>query len=559
MARKTRKAESTQTVTEVSEVMFNTALYIRLSVVDSGKKDSESIINQQEMLKQYVAVRPELVLKKVFVDNGETGVDFVRPAWNDLMSDCRVGKINCIIVKDLSRVGRNYIETGELLDKIFPLLGIRLIAVNDGYDNINLTTGEQLVANLKNLVNDIYAKDISRKVSASVQSRRSQGLFTGAYPMYGYLKDPADKHRLIVDTETAPIVRQIFQWKADGMGSAAICRRLNDAGVLSPNTYRFRKGIVTNRKYENSMWSITGVHGILRTPMYLGHMTQGKSDMSLAEGRTKKTLVNESDWVVVKDTHEPIVTQEIFDLAHTVMDCRTMSYKSVQGKNSDVTSPQVLKGLIYCADCGAPLVLNKKVKDDKYVYWTYQCRTHNTIMTCPRKYVHEANVVQAVYDAIRIEIQKCANISGIIGKLNNENGHKKRLARYETEIEEAGREIKRIASLRQAVYEDFAAKVLTASEYQFATGKYDADTVKQQQRLDAAQRDKLEFEHISTPINKWIAAFSRFMDAKELSADMAQALLERVEISNYNKISVVFKFRDELTAIAKYSNISEVA
>jgi DNA invertase Pin-like site-specific DNA recombinase len=270
-------------------------------MVDSGKSDGESIINQQEMLEQYVGTRPELNLKKVFVDNGETGVDFIRPAWNDLMRECRTGKINCVVVKDLSRVGRNYIETGELLDKIFPLLGVRVIAVNDGYDNINLTTGEQLVANLKNLVNDIYSKDISRKVSASALSMRKQGLFNGAYPMYGYLKDPADKHKIIVDPETAPIVRQIFGWKADGLGSAAIARKLNEAGILSPNTYRFRKGIVKNPKYEQSLWSIPNITSILRSPMYLGHMTQGKSTKSIAEGKTTKKRVAESDWVIVEN------------------------------------------------------------------------------------------------------------------------------------------------------------------------------------------------------------------------------------------------------------------
>ena len=173
---------------------------------------------------------------------------------------------NCIVIKDLSRIGRNYIETGEYLEKIFPLLGVRLIAVNDRYDNLKITNGEQLVSNLKNLVNDIYSKDISRKVAASAHSRQEQGLFIGAYPMYGYLKDPSDKHKIIVDPETAPIVRQIFQWKSDGMGTAAICRRLGDAGIPSPNSYRFMKGIVKHSKYENAKWAIPTIQQILITP-----------------------------------------------------------------------------------------------------------------------------------------------------------------------------------------------------------------------------------------------------------------------------------------------------
>ena len=559
MARKSRKTETMQEAPEIREIVFDTALYVRLSIMDSGKKDGESIINQQELLEQYVAARPELTIKKVFVDNGETGVDFVRPAWNELMSDSRAGKINCIVVKDLSRIGRNYIETGEYLDKIFPLLGVRVIAVNDGYDNISLTTGEQLVANLKNLVNDIHSKDISRKVAASAHSRRQQGLFCGAYPMYGYLKDPADKHKIIVDPETAPIVRQIFQWKADGMGNAAIARKLNGAGIPSPNTYRYAKGIVKDKKYEHALWSISGVTGIMRSPIYLGHMTQGKSTKSIAEGRTQKALVKESDWVVVKNTHEPIVTQEIFDKAHAVMDERTESYKAVQGKNAGITITQILKGLVYCGDCGAPLSLVKNVKDGNRVYWTYQCRNHNMIMACPRKYAHESEVVNTVYDAIRLEIQKSSEINILIEKLNSEKSYKKRLDRFDIEIDEAEREIKRIASLRQAVYEDYAAKMLTVSEYQFATSKYDADAKKQQQRLESAKLDKAEFVQTSTPTNKWFAAFSRFMDSKELTAEMVQALVERVVIKSYNRVDVLFKFRDEFAAISEYSNFKEVA
>jgi hypothetical protein len=238
------------------------------------------------------------------------------------------------------------------------------------------------------------------------------------------------------------------------------------------------------------------------------------------------------------------------------MDDRTRAYKEVQGKYDEFTSPQILKGLVFCGDCGSPLVLTKKVQG-KYVYMTYQCRTHNMIMACPRKYVHEQAVINAVYDAVRLEIQKCADINGIIAKLNRKSSHKKQLMRFEAEIEEAEREIKRIISLRQAVYEDYAAKLLTLSEYQFATEKYNSDTAKQMAKLESARRDKEEYSQGSTPANKWVTAFSRFIDEKELTAEMAQALVERIEITNYNRVSITFKFRDELAKISEYSEVAE--
>jgi DNA invertase Pin-like site-specific DNA recombinase len=557
MARKSRKPENIQVSPEVREVMWNTALYVRLSVMDSGKKDGESIINQQEMLERYVAERPEMTLTRIFVDNGETGVDFLRPAWNDLMAECRAGRVNCIVVKDLSRIGRNYIETGEYLDKIFPLLGVRLIAITDGYDNLHITSSGQLVANLKNLVNDIYAKDISRKVSAALHTKQKEGAFIGSHAAYGYLKDPNDKNKLVVDSETAPVVRQIFRWKAEGISTGQISRRLNDAGVLSPYQYRLALGIVKSERYAKCKWQIQTVTIIMENPVYLGNMVQGKHTGSLSEGMDR-SRAKADEWVVVEDTHEPIIAQELWDSVQAVMKARAEQYHAQQGKYAHFEKPErILKGLVFCSDCGTPLYRYKSVTGKgKYCDWIYLCPISEKLKDCPQKYIHEPDLNGAVYAAIRAEIQKACDISRVIAKLNRDSGHKSRLVRFDSEIEEAEREIKRVASLRQAVYEDYAAKLLTVSEYGYATEKYNADSEKQQARLEAARREKAEYAEKSTSVNKWLAAFTRFMDARELTAEMAQALIERVEVSNRNRVSVTFKFRDEFAAISEYAEVA---
>jgi DNA invertase Pin-like site-specific DNA recombinase len=557
MARKSRKPEAVKAAEPAgNDNIFNTALYVRLSVPDGGRKNGDTIVNQQEMLERYVAERPELTLKEVFVDNGETGVDFSRPAWNGLMRECRNGKINCIVVKDLSRVGRNYIETGELLEKIFPLLGVRLIAVNDGYDGISVTNGERLVANLKNLANDIYAKDISRKIIASVQTRQKNGDFIGAYAAYGYLKDPQNKRKLVVNPETAPVVRRIFEMKAEGSGNGAICRTLNAEGVSCPNRYRFLKGITSNEKHENTIWIIPTVAGILRNPLYLGHMAQGKCREALCEGKERKKTKRD-EWVIVPDTHEAVVTQELFDRANEVFDKRAKEYiKNRQKYAHFERSELILYNHVFCADCGKALSRKKNVSySGRRACWIYGCKKEMDLKACSKKYIRETDLLAAVYYAIRSEVQKCADIKGIIEKLNRESSHKSRLARYDAEIEETEREIKRIASLRQAVYEDYASKLLTAPEYEFAVGKYGGDAYKQRGRLEAAKREKAEYTHCSTPVNKWLAAFTRFMDEKELTAEMVQALIERVEVSGRSNVIVVFKFRDEYEAIRQYTGV----
>jgi DNA invertase Pin-like site-specific DNA recombinase len=559
MARTSRKQSAAQTAApEVKAQVWNTALYVRLSVMDSGKKDGETILNQQEFLERYVAERPELALKRVFVDNGETGVDFLRPAWSDLMRECRSGRITCIILKDLSRLGRTYIETGELLETILPAMNVRVIAVNDHYDNLNLTNGERMVANLKNLVNDLYAKDISRKSAAALRIKQKQGAFIGTYASYGYLKDPNDKNKIIVDTETAPIVRQIFEWKAEGIGNAQICRRLLDMGIPAPNKYRLEKGIVKDERYAKSDWATPVIIRIIECEVYLGHMVQGRKRGALYEDGGTHKIIDEAAWTIVRDTHEPIISQELFDKANAVLRERSAAFKAQQGKYDYFEKPPLLlQNLVFCADCGRPLYRYKCVTSKgKYVHWIYQCRTHDTLMTCPTKYIDEVDLYKAVFEAIRIEIGKCCDISGIIAKLNRESGHKSRLARFDADIEEAERELKRLSSLKQAVYEDYAAKLLTVSEYQFATEKYNADTAKQQTRLDAAKSDKAEYTQNSTPTNKWLTAFTRFTDAKEFGAEMAQALIERVEVSDRNCVTVRFKFRDEYAAIQSYTEVA---
>lgn len=556
MARKSRKADAViVTAPESHEIVYNTALYVRLSVMDSGKKDGESIINQQDLLERYVSERPELLLQGVFVDNGETGVDFLRPAWNDLIAECRKGKINCIVIKDLSRLGRNYIETGEYLEKILPLLGTRIIAVNDNYDSLTLTNGERVVSNLKNLVNDLYAKDISRKSSAALRMKQKQGAFIGAYASYGYLKDPKDKNKIIVDQETAPIIKQIFEWKAEGLGNAPICRKLIDMGIPSPNKYRLEKGIVKDQRYAKSDWATPIIIRILECEVYLGHMVQGRKRGALYEsgGHGK---IDKSEWTIVRNTHEPIITQELFDKANAVLRERSAVFKAQRGKYDHFEKPPLLlQNLVFCADCGRPLYRYKSVTSKgKYVHWIYQCRTHDTLMTCPKKYINEVELYQAVYAAIRLEIERCCEVKSVIEKLNRESNHKTRLTRFDAEIGGAEQELRRIGSLRQAIYDDYAAKLLTTSEYQFATEKYADDISKQRERLETAKREKAEYFARSTPANKWLAEFMKFMDTKELTAEMAQAMIARATVSDRDKVEVIFKFRDEFMAVCEYTD-----
>jgi len=558
MARKSRKKEvvkATSKPVTAKMAVYNTSLYARLSVLDSGKEAGESIVNQEELLRGYVSEHPELTLKKIYIDNGETGVNFDRPAWNDLMSECRQGNINCIVIKDLSRLGRNFIETSDYLERILPMLGVRLIAINDHYDSLNITTGERLVSGLKNLVNDIYARDVSRKVCAVMRTKQKNGEFVGATACYGYLKDKHNKNKIVVNPETAPVVLKIFQWKAEGLGNTTICQRLDAQGTPSPYKYKYLKGIMKNPKFNKSIWIPETVSKILRNTMYLGHMSQGKRKEALYESLPLRETKRE-DWIIVENTHEPIVSQKLFDAVNTVLEERKAQYDEGYGRHNHLkSSASMLQGLVFCTECGKALKrLNSVNKKHGKIWWFYECRLYKSLKHCAKKSISEVELYSAVYEAVKVQLQTCADMSAVIDKLNRESNYKAILSRYDAEIEELECELQRIALLRQGVFEDYASKLLTTSEYQYASTRYTSDESKILKHLEVAKQAKKQYTHNTTPINKWFATFKRFIYSEELTVEMAQALIERIDVHEGHKITVTFKYRDEYEALVTTLN-----
>lgn len=277
MARK-KRVHASPMRPEIQGALWVAGLYGRLSVLDNGKVDGEPIESQIAIIEQYVAGHPELKIVERYIDNGYTGTNFDRPNWERMMADVKSGRINCIIVKDLSRLGRNYIETGRFLERICPKLGIRFISVNDNYDTAEIKSQDEFAASLKNIVNDYYAKDISLKSGSALKAKRQRGEYIGSYAPHGYLKDPSNKNHLIINPETAPVIQQIYQWRAEGLGYGTITRMLNERGIPSPGRYRFEHGIVTNNNKKGSslLWNRHALTDILRNIVYIGHLAQGK-------------------------------------------------------------------------------------------------------------------------------------------------------------------------------------------------------------------------------------------------------------------------------------------
>ena len=346
VSRRTNKIAPVQSAEAIK--IWNTALYGRLSVMETrDRKDSESLETQMELLSNYIRGKAQFHLIGCYRDNGETGTNFQRPDFMRMMEDIRAGKINCIIVKDLSRFGRDFLETGNFLERILPFLGVRFISINDNYDSENADSGDILSVALRNLMNDIYAKDISAKVYSALDTKKRKGEFIGNFAAYGYMKSPEDKHKLIIDEEAAPVVRRIFQMKDDGMGINAIARTLTAEGIPNPSNHRYRQGVIfTERFAENAPWGMQTVKNILLNPVYLGHMVQGKKITKLHENQPQKRM-SPSEWITVENTHPAIIEQTQFDRVQTLLAEKKTEYHDRLGKYDYFgKSENIFKGLV---------------------------------------------------------------------------------------------------------------------------------------------------------------------------------------------------------------------
>ena len=342
MARTSRKQQNTLHSQPLSEreVYYDTAIYARLSVEDNGK-NSDSLESQIEYLEEYISSRSDLRKVAIFKDNGYTGTNFMRPEFSRMIDAVRRGDINCVIVKDLSRLGRNYVETGEFLEKVCPFLGLRFIAVNDNYDSSSPSSNAQLSASLANIVNDFYARDISRKVSTALRTKMENGEYIGKWEKYGYLKDPENKNHLVVNPETAPVVRMIFEWRSTGMSYMGINRKLNEMDIPSPGQYKADRGIVTNnnQKERKILWNKHMITCILSDTVYLGQLAQHKSGQCLYAGVPFAHL-DEQRWIVAENTHEAIITQELFDTVQEINRATLETAKANHGKYDNLPKAQ---------------------------------------------------------------------------------------------------------------------------------------------------------------------------------------------------------------------------
>lgn len=552
MARKRRnptvKSKGRETSDELQ--IFEAGLYARLSVLDNGKADGDSLETQISLMEEYVSQRPYLHYAKLYQDNGYTGTNFERPAWDELLQDARSGKINCILVKDLSRLGRNYIETGEFLEKECPQLGVRFISINDGYDSASLNSAEELVAALKNIINDYYAKDISRKTCSALAIKRHNGEYTGSYAPYGYQKDPANKNHLLIDPVTAPIVRRIYEWRAAGAGYGTITRRLNEQGIPSPGRYRFEQGIVTNNNKKGSklLWNRHVLSDILKDPVYIGQLVQGKCRASLYRGIPVHTVPTE-EWEISDGTHEAILPEELFERVQRFNEQRCAMYLSNYGKYSNLPKEDnPYREKLVCADCGAQLKLYRALAQNRtHSYYSYLCPTYeeHRELGCRKKSIRSNALDAVVLSVLKVQMTLFLDTEEVLSQLTSMRRNTTIEAKKRTERKEIERQLARKEAYSTALYADWKNGVLSYDEYCFAKDRY-AQEIEDLKRQLNEMRSVYESASEQMDIAaRWVEKIQTYWDADRVTKELVDAFITCIQLNHDGEVSIQFSFEKE--------------
>lgn len=540
MARMSRKKKK-QTVGEqgTNGLFYRTGFYLRLSDKDEKQthqeRNSESIENQRLLLMDFIKNKPEFQLVSVFIDDGKTGTNFQRNGFEQMMEAVKQGKINCIMVKDLSRFGRNYLEAGHYIEYIFPFLHVRFIAVTDGFDTLTATSTQlSYLIPLKNLMNENYAVDISKKERSAKKVLRKKGCFIGAHAMYGYEKTE-DKHRLKIDPEAAMYVKMIFRLGEQGMSDSAIAKYLNQQEILCPARYKYEKGILKHEKYAgSSCWYPQTVAGILTSRIYIGDMVQGKQTSRQLRG--KKVVLPQEKWDIVCGTHEAIIVKEQFERVQNIRQERHERYQKIVKKTlvqtDEAQDKGMLKGKIYCGDCGKAM-LRKQVKGCK-ARWRYICEVYERCGTCSRKYLPEQELYEHLETLVRQQMKVFGEASLWEGKSRVVEeglpGAEQKLEEVLQKWKENEEKQKELVRKKAVFYQEWKEGKIDREEFFYRKRCCE-------QEISRWEKEKEEWVNMGQ--NNGIIKSEQ---NSNLPIAWVNACIERIEVFEKNRIKVCFRF-----------------
>ena len=533
----------------------NVALYLRLSRDDGDKNESNSITNQRNILTSYVNQIPEFKIEDIYVDDGFSGTNFNRPDFMRMMDDIYEGRINCVIVKDLSRLGRNYSETSRYIDEIFPRLNIRFIALNNSIDTASNTMNaatQCISVGVTNVINESLAATTSVNVRATLNHNRQQGKFIGSFACYGYKKSDDDHHKLVIDPETAPIIRDIFNRFISGESVLSITRHLNALGIPNPSAYKSMNNPNYKPQSSSSLWVDSTVRRILSNEMYIGNMVQGKNEKISYKIKQNRN-VDKSNWIIVENTHQPIIDPDTFHKAQSLFNKNTRIAPRAD-------SVDLFAGFMRCYNCN--FALNKKTNTHSYgTYEYYRCttRTKKGKNTCESGHTIRIDKLEkAVLKSLQFMIKTAVDMDEIIKNTNQSGKIRTDETLLERKLQKESTQLEKYKSAMVDLYPDYKCGILSQDEYLLLKANISEKITSLQKEITKTQEQIKKCHTGAVEENDFIANFKKYGTIEKLTRPILVELLDCILVHKGGDITIRWKFRDAyqdaLTYLAELQN-----
>ena len=532
---------------------FQGAIYLRLSKEDGSasaygeKAESNSISNQRMLIRDFLKNHPEITVVREYCDDGFTGANFERPEFQKMMDAVRNREIDCIVVKDLSRFGREYIDSGHYLQKVFPALGVRFIAINDNYDNAQPGTIENdLVLPFKNLMNDSYCRDISIKVRTNLDAKRRSGQFVGSRIVYGYLRCPDDKNRLVVDPYAAGVVQDIFKWKIEGMSPLQISDRLNAEGILSPIEYKKANGSRQRTCFQTNpkaMWSAVAIYRILHNEIYTGVLLQGKT--TTPNHKIKKTIQKDrSEWSRTENAHEAIISSVQFDLVQQLLKNDTR-----RPAGGDTVYP--LAGKIVCADCGSSMI-RKTTRTDGKEYAYFLCSEYRKNHTCTAHRISEKQLYDTVLAVLQAHISAALDLSRALSRMDALSWEGRELEKIKANVVLQEEQIDKSRRMKTEAYEDFRNQLLSREEYETFRDEFDRKIKEAKEIIMRLHSEQNRIAGGFASQQGWIKQFQKYENIQQITRPVVVHLIDQIVIHEEKEIEVRLLHQEPFASLMQH-------
>jgi len=539
----------------LSAIEWFIAVYVRLSKEDGDKMESDSIQNQKRIIEQHIKYLREqgetIISVEIYSDDGYPGGNFDRPEYKRMIQDVESGKINCVIFKDNSRLGRNYPELGRLMEEYFPQKGIRVISVLNHIDSLKDPHGYcSAIVSFSNIMNDDYIRQLSIKIKSTFAMKRERGEFLGNYAPYGYMKSPEDRHKLVIDPEAAEIVQTIFHWYVNGMSASGIVKQLNALHIVPPSVYKANKGCRGFQHHssggvKHDTWALTTVNSILRDEVYIGNLIQGKHKS--VSYRTKKMVpTDESQWTVIEGAHEAIISDEIFTIVHDRLALHPRTRKNQE-------TSYLLSGFVKCARCGGRMNRNVSHGVARFrcmtrIYAPEKCQ-------CPS--IREAVLETEVLQAIQEQIQELVDAKAVIDAARKSWNQSDSTNEYLLALNQAEREKKRLENAKFHLYDNLEKGVIDQDEYIRFKEKYNAEIKKQEKQIERLRASMAELKAARQQDDEFVSFFEEHGNINRIDRGTLARLLDHISVEDDTHIHIYFKFSQEREKLLDFARMIE--